>query len=138
MCCITKIICVCVCPYSVTPRISGTPWPMITKFCVCNLLNIWKISTEKKIRDFLIFWKFFLNFCLCSKNFGIQIFFLSEIFFRKGRHRPKRGRSVAPLASHQQPRPASVRVFTKMQNFPKKYDSNATQNRFQVHDRDIH
>ena len=32
---------------SVTPRISGTPCPMVMKFYMRNLLIIWKISTEK-------------------------------------------------------------------------------------------
>ena len=51
---------------SVTTRISGTPWPMIVKFYVRNLLIIWKISTEKKFgkskKNFLKFLKFFWNF----------------------------------------------------------------------------
>ena len=74
------------------PRISETPWPMIVKFCMRNLLIIWKISTEKnfgkskKKKKFPeifseIFSKFFQKFSkffLWFKFFGFQNF--SKIF----------------------------------------------------------
>ena len=57
--------------------------------------KFWKIE-KKNFRIFFLF-LIFSKF-LCSKNFRIQIFFLSEIFYRMGRcRRPKRGRS--PLKS---------------------------------------
>ena len=57
---------------SVPPRISGTPCPMIVKFCMRNLLIIWKISTEKKFENSK------------KKNFAIFFFFQNffQIFFQ--------------------------------------------------------
>ena len=78
---ITKIICPSVC-LSVTTRSTGTPWPMIVKFYMRNLVIIWKISTEKNFEnskknfdDFFFFSKFFQNFFELFKNFFHSKFF---------------------------------------------------------------
>ena len=66
---------------------------MIEKFCMRNLLIIWKISTEKKFRkskknfkkiftDFFFSFLIFLFKTFSPKVFGFR-FFLQQIFFSK-------------------------------------------------------
>ena len=85
--------------------------------------KFWKI--EKKI--FAIFLKIFFSKFLCSKNFRIQIFFCRKFFpawaavgGQKGGEAPSKASeaSLAPQASHQPPKAASVRVNLKMPNWP--------------------
>ena len=126
---ITKIVCPSVC-LSVNTCSAGTPWPMIVKFCTRNLHVIWKISTEKNfgkskkkkltIFFFKIFSKFFRNFL---NFFSLEIFCGNKnlVFSARATVGGQRGgeaplkaseASLAPQASHQPPKAASVRVYS--------------------------
>ena len=57
---------------------------MIVKFCMRNLLIIWKISTEKNFGKFFFFLNFFPIFFKFFSDFFFKIFVSLQIFWSKG------------------------------------------------------